>query len=239
MRSRTIHSVAVGAGILFAGVGANAQYFNYSVTFGAYDGTNYVDGAVVTTNLNGTNMTVAGQNAANGNATGGTDILLTNLTNNSARGVPETLGYVANSAFTTGAPYRLTVTITDANSSHIAIAAPLTQFLYGTLTGTIASNAGNVSNTYTSLSSVPTYNGSSLADVATFAFGTGDTFILRAYNNQFTGPGVAGVSGVGAQSAHIVGLTGQPTPEPGSLALLFGSGVVGSLAAARRKRARG
>ena len=211
MRRSRITAIAASAGMLASTGAAQAQFFNFTTSF----------------TPNPVPSTVAGNNiqaSTGSNNTGlfagafGTDVVLDNFI---ANAVSTTTG-VLNS------PVTIFVTLTDTNSNGVQIAgtSPVTHTFLEQLNGAIDSNAVTSSMT-------PIPNPS----IQTYVFSNGDAFTLQI--NSYTGPSAPNSTASGALGGHVNGaLAGVPqgAPEPGSLALLLGIGISGSLLGYRRRR---
>jgi hypothetical protein len=69
-----------------------------------------------------------------------------------------------------------------------------------------------------------------------YDFAHGEVFEVQL--TSCTGPGAPGGNGIGSLQAHVNGAiegVSQGTPEPGSLSLMIGIGVAGSVFARRRR----
>lgn len=158
-------------------------------------------------------------NVVNGSNTGlfagllGTDIVLTNFTTTSTANdlTPETIN----------SNYDIFVELQPATSAGVGLAPFQGSHFLGTLSGSISANAANVANT-------------NLVQSHLYNFGALGTFDV--FRNSYVPPGAPGAQTQGAIGAHVNGPLS--VPEPGTLSLLFGSGVGGSLLFLRRLRRR-
>lgn len=143
----------------------------------------------------------------------GSDIVLTNITTTSTANdlTPESIN----------SNYDIFVELQPATSAGVGLAPYQGSHFFGTLSGFISANSSNVAN-------------SNLVQSHLYNFGALGTYDV--FRNAYVPPGAPGTGVQGSIGAHVNGPLA--VPEPGTLSLLFGSGVGGSLLFLRRLRRR-
>lgn len=140
----------------------------------------------------------------------GTNIVLTNFTTSSI---------VPDPAFETiNAPYDIFVEMQLAAPGGAPLSGWVGNHFTGTLSGTISNSSSNVNNTNNLVPQI-------------YDFGGGNVFTV--VRNSYVPPGAPNAQTLGAIGAHVTGPLA--VPEPGTLSLLFGSGIGGSLLFLRRR----
>jgi hypothetical protein len=210
MRKTGLTAITTSAALLAAGA-AHAQFFNFTSSF----------------TPNPVPSTQAGNNiqaATGSNNTGlfagafGTDIVVENFTANASS--------ANNGTINTVVTISVSLTPSDNVGNPLPGDPPQTKTFTETLTANVSSNA------VTSLMT-PIPNPS----IQTYSFPDGSVYTLQI--TSYTGPSAPNSTGSGSLGGHVNGaLAGvrQNTPEPGSLALLLGMSISGTILARRRRR---
>jgi hypothetical protein len=232
MRRLSLTLLAAGAVLVGAAPHAHAQFFNLVTDFQTPTGVHVVNAFSTDTfsalGINDIVLTGVAQSTP-------TVPLYTFATNSS---VTNPVG--GGTAGTFSFPYRVAVTIVPSNSAGTPLAgySAVTQFVTGTITGRLDRVSNTLLNTYDNL--VSTSSGQ--AEVFNYVFNAAGlptvSFQLRALQGTaggFLGPGFynggSPAPQAGSATAAIVS-----TPEPGTLALLFGMSMSGAMLARRRMR---
>lgn len=197
-----------GAVLLMSATVAHAQYFNYRTQ----TTTNPTNGQV---GSDGGKVFFSNVGTILGYAGAqGTNIVLTNITTNSnaPNTAPETISGTMDT--------ELFLQLADASGNPLS--GWISNHFTADLGGTMSKDTANLTVTFTNVSP-KVYN-----------FGGLNVFVV--VRNPYVPPGPPGPNQpLGAIGAHVNGPLA--VPEPGTLAMLFGSGVGGSLFFWRRRRA--
>jgi hypothetical protein len=151
----------------------------------------------------------------------GTDILPTNFTAVATSATVATFNGLVTD----------TITLTPTNSSGVAL--PGDSAVSHTFTTDLDIEDLNTNQTDSSMTNV-----GAGSPVIAYSFADGSVFDVQL--TSYTGPGAPSGTGLGSLQGHVTGaLAGVPqqTPEPGSLALFVGIGVIGSACIRRRRLA--
>lgn len=210
---KSIVSLMAGVGLALSMGVANAQDFTYSTTFTPNPVPSNTPGSFVSV-TNGFNTTPV---LASG---GGTDIVLSNFT--------VTSPILAPGSAAVNQSYAVALSLTGFNGA--TDLGTITKTFDGSLSGSISKDAVNLNNIIGSPTQV-------------FDFGSGNVYDVTL--DAYTPPGTPNSGIQGAFGAHVTATTGiggqggpGSTPEPGSLAMLFGAAVPGTMLLARRRRNR-
>jgi len=209
MRKTSLATVVMGAGILVSSAAAHAQFFNFSTSFLPNP---------QTTTVSGNSINIANGSVTNGDFAGasGTDITTSIFT--------AITGSTTTGTFNNLITEAITLTATDSSGNQLAGDAPIVHTFTANYSGSVDSNSVS-----TLMTGLPTA-------FQTYTFADGSVFQVRLVS--YSGPGT---SGTGSMGAHVNGaLAGVPqnTPEPGSIAMLFGMGLSGGVFAYRRRLRR-
>jgi hypothetical protein len=232
MRRLSLTLLAAGAVLVGAAPHAHAQFFNLTTDFQTQAGVHVVNAFSTDT----------------GSALGINDIVMTGVSQSTATVPLYTFATNSNVTNPTGGgtagtfnfPYRVAVTIVPSNAAGTPLAgySAITQFVTGTITGQLDRVSNTLVNTYDNVVSTP----SGQAEVFNYVFNAAGMptvgFQLRALQGAaggFLGPGFYN-GGSPAPKAGSATAAIASTPEPGTLALLFGMGMSGAMVARRRMR---
>jgi hypothetical protein len=210
MRKTGLTAITTGAALLAAGA-AHAQFFNFTTSF--------TPNPVPSTQA-GNNIQAATGSNNSGLFAGafGTDIVTENFTANASSANNGTINSLVTES----------VTLVPSNNVGTPIPGdtPQTKTFVETMTANVSSNA-------VTSNLVPIPNPA----IQTYTFADGSVYTVQI--TSYTGPSAPNSTGSGSLGGHVNGaLAGvrQNTPEPGSLALLLGMSVSGTILARRRRR---
>jgi hypothetical protein len=207
-------ALAAGVGLVASIAIANAQYFNYTTS----SSPNPVPSDRPDSWINVFDGATNGKVIAN--STTGTDIVLSNFTTTSS--APNNPGAHFN------ANYSVDLTMHGLKADGTPTGFSDTHSFAGTFTGNLGAGSAQIFYAPTGKTSF-TFNLGTLN-------GTSELFAVDL--GFFTSPGSPTATARGALSAHVTGPVSSQaldTPEPGSLALLFGMGLSGTLFIRRRR----